>query len=111
MSLFVHPYSTQDTFALFFRCRSAFKLLEIDQKTNFIQPGHVVLDCGAAPGSWTQIAVTKSNSNRDLETLPVGFVISLDLLQIYPIKVCILKSILFKFKYFFIAFTGCYNTW
>lgn len=70
-----------------FRCRSAFKLLEIDQKTNFLQPGHVVLDAGAAPGSWTQIAVTKTNADGAQPNLPKGFVVSIDLLQIYPIKV------------------------
>lgn len=69
------------------RCRSAFKLLEIDQKTKFLAPGQVILDCGAAPGSWTQIAVQKSNANGKISNLPKGFVVGIDLLQIYPIKV------------------------
>lgn len=69
------------------RCRSAFKLLEIDQKTNLLQPGQVILDAGAAPGSWTQIAVSKTNANGAQPNLPIGFVVSIDLLQIYPIKV------------------------
>lgn len=68
-------------------CRSAFKLLEIDQKTKFMRPGQVILDCGAAPGSWTQIAVQKSNANGDTAGQPKGTVIGIDLLQIYPIAV------------------------
>uniref|UniRef100_A0A8B9BN60 rRNA methyltransferase 2, mitochondrial n=1 Tax=Anser brachyrhynchus TaxID=132585 RepID=A0A8B9BN60_9AVES len=36
-----------------YRCRSAFKLLEIDDKFRILRPGLSVLDCGAAPGAWT----------------------------------------------------------
>jgi len=46
-----------------YRCRSAFKLLEIDQKFNILKPGYVVLDCGCAPGSWSQVAVREVNSD------------------------------------------------
>ena len=42
-----------------YRCRSAFKLLEIDDKHAILKPGQVIVDCGAAPGSWTQIAVKR----------------------------------------------------
>lgn len=45
-----------------FRCRSAFKLLEIDDKFRVLQPGHSVVDCGAAPGAWSQVAVQRVNS-------------------------------------------------
>lgn len=45
-----------------FRCRSAFKLLEIDDKFHLLQPGYSVVDCGAAPGAWTQVAVQRVNS-------------------------------------------------
>lgn len=45
-----------------FRCRSAFKLLEIDDKFRLLQPGHSVVDCGAAPGAWSQVAVQRVNS-------------------------------------------------
>ena len=49
-----------------YRCRSAFKLLEIDEKFRLLRPGKVVIDCGAAPGSWTQVAVEKvCSSNTD----------------------------------------------
>lgn len=51
-----------------FRCRSAFKLLEIDAKFRLLQPGYSVVDCGAAPGAWSQVAVQKVNSARAGET-------------------------------------------
>lgn len=47
-----------------FRCRSAFKLLQIDDKFRILKPGHSVIDCGAAPGAWSQVAVHRVNSAR-----------------------------------------------
>ena len=44
------------------RCRSAFKLVEIDDKFRILKPGDVVIDCGSAPGSWTQVAVERVNA-------------------------------------------------
>ncbi len=40
-----------------YRSRSAFKLLEIDRKLRILKPGQQVVDLGAAPGGWTQVAV------------------------------------------------------
>ena len=45
-----------------YRARSAFKLLEIDARYQLLRPGHVVVDCGAAPGSWSQVAVERVNA-------------------------------------------------
>ena len=39
-----------------YRARAAYKLLEIQEKYNIIRPGMTVVDLGAAPGSWSQIA-------------------------------------------------------
>uniref|UniRef100_A0A182JGN7 rRNA methyltransferase 2, mitochondrial n=1 Tax=Anopheles atroparvus TaxID=41427 RepID=A0A182JGN7_ANOAO len=55
-----------------YRCRSAFKLLEVDQKYGLIKPGFTVIDCGAAPGSWTQIAVKQSNADGSVPAKPRG---------------------------------------
>lgn len=62
-------------------------MLEINEKWNILAPGKTVIDCGAAPGSWTEIAVEKTNANGNDKREPIGFVIGLDLLNIYPIKV------------------------
>ncbi len=45
-----------------FRSRAAFKLIELDDKFNFLKPGNRILDLGAAPGGWTQIAVERAKS-------------------------------------------------
>lgn len=67
-----------------YRCRSCFKLIEIDEKHKFLKPGQVVVDIGAAPGSWSQIAVQAVNSNGKDIGKPKGIVIGIDKLQIYP---------------------------
>ncbi|XP_050684482.1 rRNA methyltransferase 2, mitochondrial [Leptidea sinapis] len=69
-----------------YRCRSAFKLLEMNEKTNILQPGLTVIDLGASPGSWTQVAVQKTNSSGVDLLKPKGTVLAIDKLQIYPIE-------------------------
>lgn len=61
-----------------YRSRAAFKLLDIDAKEKLFRPGQTVLDLGAAPGGWAQVAVEKVK--------PGGRVIAIDLLQIAPIS-------------------------
>jgi 23S rRNA (uridine2552-2'-O)-methyltransferase len=60
-----------------YRSRAAFKLLEIQQKDRLIKPGEVVIDLGAAPGGWTQVAVQLVGNK--------GRVIALDVLPMEPI--------------------------
>jgi len=63
-----------------YRARSAFKLIELDDKFRFLSAGKRVVDLGAAPGGWTQIAVKRVKSTPD-NPLVVG----LDLLEMAPI--------------------------
>ncbi|MES9833816.1 MAG: 23S rRNA (uridine(2552)-2'-O)-methyltransferase RlmE [Candidatus Thiodiazotropha sp. LLP2] len=60
-----------------YRSRAAFKLLEIQEKDKIIKPGMRVVDLGAAPGGWSQIA-------RDLVG-EKGEVVALDILEMDPI--------------------------
>jgi 23S rRNA (uridine2552-2'-O)-methyltransferase len=45
-----------------YRSRAAFKLVEIDDKHHILKPGQCVIDLGAAPGGWTQIAVARTKA-------------------------------------------------
>jgi 23S rRNA (uridine2552-2'-O)-methyltransferase len=56
-----------------FRSRSAFKLAEIDDKARFLKPGAVVVDLGAAPGGWSQVAAERVRAGEGR-----GRVIALD---------------------------------
>lgn len=42
-----------------YRCRSAFKLIEIDEKFDLLRPGHVVIDCGAAQGPGRKLPLSE----------------------------------------------------
>lgn len=48
-----------------YRSRAAYKLLEIDEKHRLLKPGYRVVDLGAAPGGWCQVAVEKVKSTQD----------------------------------------------
>ena len=59
-----------------YRARSAYKLIEIDKKFKIFKGGLLVIDIGAAPGSWSQYALKASKSGR---------LISIDLKKMEPI--------------------------
>jgi 23S rRNA (uridine2552-2'-O)-methyltransferase len=58
------------------RSRAAYKLIEIQEDEKFLKPGMVVVDLGAAPGSWSQV-VSEIVGDK-------GKVFALDLLEISP---------------------------
>jgi 23S rRNA (uridine2552-2'-O)-methyltransferase len=60
-----------------FRSRSAFKLAEIDDKHRLLKPGALVVDLGAAPGGWSQVA-RKRVSER-------GRIVAIDVLEMAPV--------------------------
>jgi len=61
-----------------YRSRAAYKLIEINTRERLLVPGARVVDLGAAPGGWSQVAAGK--------VAPGGQVIALDLLEIAPIS-------------------------
>ena len=68
-----------------FRGRAAFKILELDEKYNFLVPGARVVDLGCAPGGWCQVAVKRVNALEELSGKPVGKVLGVDLQEVEPI--------------------------
>lgn len=86
-------YVTIPSHLIYLRCRSAFKLIEIDDRFKILQPGHTVIDCGAAPGSWTQVAVKRVNSDFSDSKQPQGIVVSIDKQQVFPINVSLAQIV------------------
>ena len=60
-----------------YRSRSAYKLTEIDERDKILKPGMTVVDLGAAPGGWSQVAAKRVGST--------GKVIAIDLLEMEPV--------------------------
>ena len=56
-----------------FRSRASFKLMEIDDRDHVIRPGSTIVDLGAAPGGWSQVAVQRLQGK--------GRVLAIDLLE------------------------------
>jgi 23S rRNA (uridine2552-2'-O)-methyltransferase len=63
-----------------YRSRAAFKLIEMDDKYRFLKPGMIVLDLGAAPGGWSQIAAERVGSVEGR-----GQVVAVDLNPVEPL--------------------------
>jgi len=59
-----------------YRSRAVYKLKEIDEKDKLLKPGSVVIDLGAAPGSWCEYVVRRIKGN--------GRIIALDILPMDP---------------------------
>jgi 23S rRNA (uridine2552-2'-O)-methyltransferase len=70
------------------RSRAAYKLAEIDDKFRFLKPGGKVVDLGAAPGGWSQIAAKRVGAAEGrgrvvgIDLLPMGPVSGVDFLQL-----------------------------
>jgi 23S rRNA (uridine2552-2'-O)-methyltransferase len=60
-----------------YRSRAAFKLIELDEKFRFLKPGARVLDLGAAPGGWSQVAKARVGGK--------GKIVAADVLAIEPL--------------------------
>ena len=63
-----------------YRSRAAYKLAELDDKYRFLRPGLRVVDLGAAPGGWSQIAAERVRAKDGS-----GRVVAIDLLEMPPV--------------------------
>lgn len=60
-----------------YRSRAAYKLMELDERDHLLKPGMTVVDLGAAPGGWTQVAAKKIG--------PSGVLVAFDILPMEPV--------------------------
>jgi 23S rRNA methylase len=63
-----------------FRSRAAYKLIEIDDRYKLLKPGMAVIDLGAAPGGWCQVAAARTKSTADNPR-----VVGIDYLDLDPV--------------------------
>jgi 23S rRNA (uridine2552-2'-O)-methyltransferase len=70
-----------------YRSRAAYKLTEIDDRARFLKKGARVIDLGAAPGGWSQVAVTRVGAPQQgrvvaIDVLPMDAMAGVDFLQL-----------------------------
>ncbi len=70
---YVHAAKTKG-----YRSRAAFKLIELDAKFHFLKKGARILDLGAAPGGWTQVAVQRAGAGATI--------VAMDILEMEPVE-------------------------
>jgi 23S rRNA (uridine2552-2'-O)-methyltransferase len=62
-----------------YRSRAAYKLLQLDEKFKILKPGMKIIDLGAAPGGWCQVAKQKTSGKG-------GKIVAIDILPMDPIE-------------------------
>ncbi len=68
-----------------FRGRAAYKIMELDDKFHFLTNGARVVDLGAAPGGWCQVAVPRINALGEKKGKEIGTILGVDLQEMEPI--------------------------
>jgi 23S rRNA (uridine2552-2'-O)-methyltransferase len=68
-----------------YRGRAAYKILELNEKYQFLVPGARVVDLGCAPGGWIQVAVPRVNALGTRTSKKVGTILGVDLQEVEPI--------------------------
>mgnify|MGYP001388238064 CR=1 FL=1 len=64
-----------------YRGRAAYKLIELDEKLKFLKKGQVIVDLGAAPGGWCQVATAKGAKVIAIDLLDIDSLPDVDFIQ------------------------------
>ncbi len=64
-----------------YRSRAAYKLMEIAERDNLLRPGMTVVDLGAVPGGWSQVAAAKGCKVIALDLLPLSPIPGVEFIQ------------------------------
>ena len=64
-----------------YRARSAYKLIELDDRFRFLKRGARVVDLGAAPGGWSQVAALRTGADQGN-----GTIVGIDIAAIEPVR-------------------------
>lgn len=81
LSEHVHDHWVHKAKAEGWRSRAVFKLMEIDDRDHLLRPGAIVVDLGASPGGWCQLAARRLAASGQRP----GRIIAVDLLEMAPI--------------------------
>lgn len=65
-----------------YRSRAAYKLIELDERDHLLRPGMTVVDLGAAPGGWSQVAAKKIGAGHSSAG---GMLVAFDILPMDPV--------------------------
>jgi 23S rRNA (uridine2552-2'-O)-methyltransferase len=71
-----------------YRSRAAFKLIELDDKYKLLRPGGRVVDLGAAPGGWTQVAAKRIGADDGK-----GKLVAVDILEMPPVPGAVIVQV------------------
>lgn len=78
-----------------YRSRSAYKLLEIEQKFSLFNQGDIVIDLGSSPGGWSQVASKKCNKVIAIDILPMKTIPNVQFVQgDFTSLICTIKVML-----------------
>lgn len=66
-----------------YRSRAAYKLIELDERDHLLKPGMTVVDLGAAPGGWSQVAAKKIGAGHSSAG---GMLVAFDILPMDPVR-------------------------
>ena len=76
-----------------YRGRAAYKILELNEKFQFLVPGARIVDLGCAPGGWMQVAVPRINSLGERKAKPMGTILGVDLQEVEPIPGAVIHQL------------------